>query len=138
MNETPLVPHRAQIAGYGQDLFRICGVEFAKTSEMQRQVCGAFLFGFVNAHGMMNQLSPPQVHALAISMLIDVLNYSPEQAGAFSSNLIDATAAGPDDTMNAIIHRGIDGHLQLTSGQHEGLRMNLLEIFEILGDPYAG
>ena len=138
MNQTRLVPHRTQIADHGQDLFRICGVEFAKTSEMQRQVSGAFLFVVINAHGMLHELSPPDVHALAISMLMDVLNYSPEQAGAFSSNLIDATGAGPDDTMNAIIHRGIDGHRQLTSGQHAGLRANLLEIFEILGDPYAG
>jgi hypothetical protein len=137
MNEKRLVPHRTQIAGYGRDLFRICDVEFEKTTELQRQVCGAFLFGVTNAHGMMHKLSPPDVHALAISMLMDVLNYSPEQAGAFSSNLIDATAAGPDDTMNAIIHRGIDGHLQLTSGQQDGLRVNLLEIFEILGDPYT-
>lgn len=138
MSATPLLEHRQQVTAYGSDLFRVCGVEFAKTTEMQRQVFGAFLFGVAYAHGRVHQLAPPDVHALAITMLMDVLRYSAEQAGAFSSRLAQATSAGPNDSMNAIIHRGIDGHRQLTSGEHAALRHNLLGIFQTLGEPYGG
>ncbi len=137
MSTTPLIEHRKQVTAYGSDLFRVCGVEFTKTTEMQRQVCGAFLFGITYAHSMSHKLPPPEVHALVITMLTDVLRYSGEQAAAFSSDLIRATSAGPKDTMKAIIHRGIDGHRQLTSGQQEGLRQNLLGIFQSLGQPYV-
>lgn len=133
-----LIEHRAQITAYGNELFRRCGVEFARTTEMQRQVCGAFLFGVAYAHGMSHQLTPPETHALVMTLLMDVLRYSPDQAAAFSADLIEATAAGPEDTMNSIIHRGIDGHRQLTTGDDDTLRQNLLGIFEVLGEAYAG
>jgi len=137
MSTTPLIEHRTEVAGYGRDLFRVCGIEFTKTTEMQRQVSGAFLFGIAFAHGRIHGLTPPDVHVLAISMLMDVLAYSAKESGAFSTRLVQATTAGPEDTMKAIIHRGIDGHGQLTGGEHDGLRQNLLGIFNTLGNPYA-
>jgi hypothetical protein len=137
MNEVSMLQHRNQIALFSEDMFRICEIEFAQTSEVQRQICGAFLFGMVFVHGMAHQLQPPQVHALSILMLEDVLRYSPAQAGAFSTRLVQASStSSPNDTMKAIIHRGIDGHHQLTSGQNEGLRQNLLGIFKSLNAPY--
>ncbi len=138
MSATRLLEHRIHVTAYGNDLFQACGIEFAKTTEMQRQVSGAFLFGVAYAHGWVHQLAPSDVHALVITILMDVLHYSAEQAGAFSSQLVRATSAGPNDTMNAIIHRGIDGHRQLTSGEHNALRQNLLGIFQTLGQPYVG
>jgi len=77
------------------------------------------------------------VQALAISMLVDVLHYSAEQAGAFSTQLVEATGAEPNDTKNAIVHRGIDGHRQLLQSDRGGLSVNLLGIFKTLVDPYA-
>lgn len=138
MSDTSLLEHRQQVTAYGQALFRISQVEFANTTEMQRQVCGAFLFGIIFVYGQLHRLTPPDVHALAISMLMDVLQYSTEQAGAFSTSLIEASSAGPQNTMNAIIHRGIEGHRQLTAGEGETLRQNLLGIFQVLGQPYLG
>ncbi len=138
MDTTTLLEHRKQIVNFSKDLFRICGIEFARTSELQRQISGAFLFGLVFAHGRMNSLAPAEVHALAITMLQDILGYSVAQAGAFSTRLIEASEAGPDDTMNPIIHRGIDGHRQLTTGQLDSLRKNLLDIFNALDAPYVG
>ena len=136
MSTAPLLEHRARITAYGEDLFRFCRVEFARTTEMHRQVCGAFLFGVIFVHGQEHELTPPDVHALGIAMLMDVLGYSAEQAGAFSAHLVQAASAGPNDTMRAIIHRGIDGHGQLIAGEQEELRENLLGIFQILGQPY--
>jgi hypothetical protein len=134
----PLLEHRKKIAAFGDQLFRICGVEFARTSELQRQICGGFMFGVAYAHGKFHQLTPPEVHALAITMLQDVLHYSAKQSGAFSSRLVQAASSGdPNDTTNAIIHRGIDGHRQLTTGDDSGLRQNLLGLFNTLKAPYG-
>ena len=55
---TPLLEHRAQVKAYGDELFRICGIEFTRTTELQRQVCGAFLFGVTYAHGRWHKLTP--------------------------------------------------------------------------------
>jgi immunity protein 48 of polymorphic toxin system len=136
MKTFPLAEHRSQIASLGRKLFQATGIEFAKTSEAQRQICGAFMFGVIFAHGKLNRLSPPDVQALAICMLQDVLSYSVEQAGAFSTRLVQASSSGPTDTTNAIIHRGIDGHRQLTSGENDALRQNLFGIFNNLKAPY--
>jgi len=137
MNTTALLEYRTEIANFGKELFRICGVEFARTSELQRQICGAFLFGLAFAHSETHGLQPAEVHALAITMLQDLLAYSVEQAGSFSSRLIEASGSGTNDTMNAIIHRGIDGYRQITTGQHDGLRQNLLGIFDTLKASYV-
>ena len=69
MSTASLLEHRTQVTAYGNDLFRVCGVAFPKTSEMQRQVSGAFLFGVAYAHGRVHQLPPPDVHALVITLL---------------------------------------------------------------------
>jgi hypothetical protein len=136
MENPSLAEHRTRVAIFGKDLLRICGIEFAKTSELQRQICGAFLFGVVFAYGKLQGLTPPEVQAISITMLLDVLSYSAEQAGAFSSRLIRAASDGPKDTMNRIIHRGIDGHRQLATADDNGLRQNLLGVFESLNATY--
>ncbi len=132
MNKLPLAEHRTQLTAFGEAVLRICGIESAKISDLQRQISGAFLFGIVYSHGKFARLTPPDVHALAISALQDVLNYRAEQAGAFATRLIQASGAGPQDTTNAIIHRAIDAHRQLTADQHTELRQNLLSIFKTL------
>ncbi|HEX2748944.1 MAG TPA: Imm48 family immunity protein [Verrucomicrobiales bacterium] len=137
MSPVSLLEHRAQIIALGHDLFRITGVAFVRTTERQRQICGAFLFGFVFQHGMANGLPPADVQALVIAMLMDVLQYTAEQAGTFSSALIEATGGDASNTMKALIHRGIDGHHEMLRGEHDALRRNLLELFEILQDPYV-
>jgi hypothetical protein len=124
-----LYQHRTQVALYGQKVLRACGIELGKVTQLQRQICGAFLFGIVYAYGRSQRLTPPEVHALGITMLQDVLGYSATQAGAFSSRLIAASSAGPNDTMNAIIHRGIDGQHLLATSKHPELRTILLDIF---------
>src|SRR5262245_52233901 len=99
---------RAEIAVMASDLFDAIGIPFEKTTELQRQVLSAFAFGMVFAVGQIERLSPPEVHALATAMLMDVYKYSDHQAVAFGNELIDAAGGRGNRTMNAIIHRGID------------------------------
>jgi hypothetical protein len=129
-----LVPVRREIAVMASELFGVIGVPFEQTSELQRQILASFAFGMIFAIGQIKRLSPPDVHALAICCLRDVFKYADHQAIAFSSDLIaHASSNDPNDTHNAIIHRGIGGHCQWQQKQTEQLRANIEGIFEALG-----
>jgi hypothetical protein len=139
MTPTPiqLLEHRKQLTTCGNDLLRTCDVEFGKTTEAQRQICGAFLFGVTYAYGKAHQLKPSDIQALVISTFMDVLHYGADQAAALSFKLVHATTGGPNNTTKIIIRRGIEGHRQFTTGDQAGLRQSLLGIFETSGQPYA-
>ncbi|GGG11180.1 hypothetical protein GCM10010912_64490 [Paenibacillus albidus] len=69
-----------------------------------------------------------EIERQIIALLIRKFGYSPEQATAFAENLIQSTAPQKQDVMNAIIHRGIDGHRQYQHEDYEGLRHNITEV----------
>lgn len=125
-----LIPIRREIAEMAERLFEVMDIPFEQTSELQRQLLATFAFGLICAVGQLNRLSPPEVHALVISCLMDVFRYADHQAVAFAEDLI--TAASDSEyhrTKNAIMHRGIDGHRQWQKGKTEELYANLDEIF---------
>jgi hypothetical protein len=129
-----LEPVRSEIAGMANEVFGVVGIPFEQTSELQRQVLAAFTFGMIFAAAKMKGLPPTDVHALAIACLMDVFKYADHQATAFSVNLISkASTRVKGDTMNAIIHRGIDGHRQWQQGQTDMLKANIDQIFKSLG-----
>jgi len=114
--ELRLQSARDENAQIASELFRVIGIPFEETSELQRQILAAFAFGMTFAASKMKQLPPPDVQALVICCLVDVFKYSDEQAAAFSARLISAASSkDPNDTMKAIIHRGIDGHNQVAT-----------------------
>ena len=121
---------RGEIAKMATGLFSVVSMPFEKTSEVQRQVLAAFAFGMSFAVGQIEELSTPEVHALALTMLMDVFRYSDHQAAAFAQDLIDSASNRGNPTTNAIIHRGIDGHAQWQQGQLLQLRANLDAVFK--------
>ena len=125
-----LTSHRAQMAKYGNDVLRICEVEFSTLSEADREICGAFFFGIAFVHGRLNGLTQTDIHTLVISVLQDVLRFNVERAGTFSLALIEATKPENDPRLNSIIHRGIDGHRQLTTGKSDSLQSNFVRLFQ--------
>lgn len=129
-----LIPIRQEIAVMAGELFDVIEVPFEKTSELQQQVLAAFAFGMIFAVGKLKGLPPPDVHALAICCLMDVFKYADQQAGAFSATLISAASSKDENnTMNAIIHRGIDGHHQWQKRQTDQLKANIEGIFKAVG-----
>src|SRR5215470_8880385 len=52
------------------DLVASVGVPFESTTELQRQVLASFAFGMTFAIGQIERLTPPEVHALSIKMLM--------------------------------------------------------------------
>lgn len=122
------------VAKMGEQLLDVVGIPFAQTSELQRQILACFVFGMIFAEGQIRRLSPPDVHALVVCSLIKTFKYSAEQAGAFSTDLIQhSLSKDPNNTHKAIMHRGIDGHRQWQTGQSAQLKQNVLGIFKTLG-----
>lgn len=111
-------------------IFPIAGINFEETSELQRQLLSAFAFGMVYADGQIKGLSPADVHGLTIFMLQDVFNYSADQACEFSVLLIAAASdSSVHSIINAVIHRGIQGHYQWEENKNSLLKENIEEIF---------
>ena len=65
---------RSSIANMCADLVAAAGVPFGSTTELQRQVLASFAFGMTFAAGQTEHLTPPEVHALSITMLMDAFN----------------------------------------------------------------
>jgi hypothetical protein len=126
---------RSRVNNMCADLVASLGVPFESTTELQRQMLACFAFGMTFAIGQIEHLTPPEVHALSITMLTDAFKYSAHQASAFSSHLIESAGGGGNPTIQAIIHRGIDGHLQWSSGQTVELSKNVNSVFQVVGDP---
>ena len=126
-----LAGSREQNASMVSSIFPVIGMKFEETSELERQLLAAFAFGMVYADGQIKGVAPIEVHGLAILMLLDVFNYNSEQAGAFSSLLIEAASdKSVHRVINAVIHRGIKGHYQWQQKQSSLLKRNIQEIFK--------
>jgi hypothetical protein len=125
---------RGSVADMCADLVASGGIPFESTTELQRQMLASFAFGMTFALGQTEHLTPPEVHALSITMLMDAFKYSGHQATAFSSRLIESAEGRGNPTIQAIIHRGIDGHLQWSSRQTAELSKNINSVFQAVGD----
>jgi hypothetical protein len=131
---TDLKALRAETKAMAEHLFEVAGIPFAETSELERQVIAAFAFGMVYASGRRNKLSPPQVHGLVLLCLGDAFGYADHQAAAFAEDLIAASSdKAHHATMNAIIHRGIDGHMHWERGDEDLLSRNLNDVLLTVG-----
>ncbi|MEK5029623.1 Imm48 family immunity protein [Paenibacillus sp. FSL M7-1046] len=113
---------------FSNELFELIGIRFEDTSELERQVIAAFCFGALNAIVQRDELNQPQAHALIVALLINEFKYSEKQAVDFAEDLIHATHKEYHPVMNAIIHRGIDGHYQYEKNMLDDLRSNILEV----------
>lgn len=117
-----------ELSAFADGVLQELGLALEQTDELERQVTAAFCFGGVNVLVHRDGLTPPDAHALMLALLIRKFAYSPEQAAAFAEDLIQATAPDAHPVLNAIIHRGIDGHAQYEGGDRDGLRRNITEI----------
>jgi DNA-binding CsgD family transcriptional regulator len=80
----------------------------------------------LTAHGMLHALSAREVRELALVAFELGFHYSPEAAVEATDACMAAATPGHHDAMNAILHRGIDGHRQYLVG--EGLAENIRSV----------
>jgi hypothetical protein len=128
--KAPLERQSAELNRMGETLLAAAGVDFDHASQLEQALIGTFFFGMAHAYGMLNKLTPPQVHALVLKAYSEVFHYTPEAAVQAAQSCIDATAPGNHDTMNAILHRGIDGHAQYIKENEIGLKENIRSVLD--------
>jgi hypothetical protein len=94
---------------------------------MDKQMLSVYLFGGISALAMQNQMSQPQAHAIALTLLIDVFEYDPQDSAAKAQALI---SAAPDKTSHLykIIHRGLDGFLHWQKNCDDGAAKDFADI----------
>ncbi len=55
-------------------------INFDDSTSMEQAIVGTFIFGMIHAHGMFSKLTPPEVHALALTVFMDSLHYTSSAA----------------------------------------------------------
>jgi hypothetical protein len=130
-----LVPHREQLNTMAVSLLKANGFDFDGVTQLEQALVGTFLFGMIQAHGMLHGLTPPEVHALALLVFKDSLHYTDAAAVQGVQECINATRPEYHRTMNAILHRGVDGHKQYQDGDMDALRENLNSILDHFRKP---
>jgi hypothetical protein len=123
-------PYEMQGETIGVDLLRVAGVDFDRSDALTQALIGTFLFGMLLAHAMSFGRTPEEARNLAISVFESVLHYTPAAASEGVQHCIEATRPGVHDTMNAILHRGIDGHRQYIERDEAGLERNVRSVLE--------
>ena len=103
-----------------------------KMKEQERQVLGAYIFGFLNGLGQEMKVSPVDIHGIMVRVLISEMHYSAESAAQFGQFLIDSTDRNFHSTMYAIIHRGLEGYYLYEVGNLEKLESDFEEILDII------
>jgi len=119
---------RAEQTKMAAGLLSAARLQFPQLSRLHQALVGTFLFGMLHADGAIRGLEPAQIHALALIVFAETFDYSSELNAQAVQECINATSPGYHDTMNAVIHRGIDGHRQYCQGQLSTLGENLRSI----------
>lgn len=123
-----LVLHRDECNKIASAALVASGVEFDRASPLQQALIGTFVFGMIQTHGMMNRLQPPEIHTVALCVFQDTLHYTAAAAAQGVQECINSTKPSYHPAMNAILHRGIDGHRQYLERDAAGLSQNIQSI----------
>ena len=100
--------------------------------ELDRQLAAAYIFGMLNGQAQKESIAPEDVQALMIRIGIDKLRYSTEAAYQMTQFVIDATDKEFHPTVNAIIHRGLEGYFLYSDHQFDVLSEDFNEIVQVV------
>lgn len=112
------------------DVFEILEVMLDDLSEEERQIIAAYEFGMFNACAQVLKKHPSDVQGTMIGVLIKSFNYSEIQAVEFTQFLIECTDEEFHPTINAIIHRGIQGFYSYQDGDKNEIYNDLTFIID--------
>lgn len=100
--------------------------------ELDRQLAAAYIFGMVNGTAQKESLTPEDVQDLMVCIGIDKLMYSEEVAYQMTQFVIDATDEEFHPTVNAIIHRGLEGYFLYLDHQFDALSEDFSEVVQVV------
>lgn len=100
--------------------------------DLDRQLAAAYIFGMLNGKAQKDSISPENVQALMIRIGIEKLQYTPEVAFEMTQFVINATDKEFHPTVNAIIHRGIEGFFLYADNQYDALSEDFKDIVQVV------
>lgn len=100
--------------------------------ELDRELAAAYIFGMLNGTAQKESLTPEDVQALMVHIGIDKLTYSEEVAYQMTQFVIDATDEEFHPTVNAIIHRGLDGYFLYADKEFDALSEDFDEVVQVV------
>ena len=100
--------------------------------ELDRELAAAYIFGMLNGTAQKESLTPEDVQALMVRIGIDKLTYSEEVAYQMTQFVIDATDEEFHPTVNAIIHRGLEGYFLYSDHQFDALSEDFSEVVQVV------
>lgn len=100
--------------------------------ELDRQLAAAYIFGMVNGTAQKESLTPEDVQDLMVCIGIDKLMYSEEVAYEMMQFVIDATDEEFHPTVNAIIHRGLEGYFLYSDQEFDALSEDFSEVVQVV------
>ena len=92
----------------------------------------AYIFGMVNGTAQKESLTQEDVQALMVHIGIDKLTYSEEVAYQMTQFVIDATDEEFHPTLNAIIHRGLEGYFLYSDQEFDALSEDFSEVVQVV------
>ena len=100
--------------------------------ELDRELAAAYIFGMLNGTAQKESLTPEDVQALMVHIGIDKLTYSEEVAYQMTQFVIDATDEEFHPTVNAIIHRGLEGYFLYSDQEFDALSEDFDEVVQVV------
>jgi hypothetical protein len=100
--------------------------------ELDRELAAAYIFGMLNGTAQKEYLTPEEVQALMVRIGIDKLTYSEEVAYQMTQFVIDATDEEFHPTVNAIIHRGLEGYFLYSDQEFDALSEDFNEVVQVV------
>ena len=100
--------------------------------ELDRQLAAAYIFGMVNGTAQKESLTPEDVQDLMVCIGIDKLMYSEEAAYEMTQFVIDATDEEFHPTVNAIIHRGLEGYFLYSEQEFDALSEDFSKVVQVV------
>lgn len=100
--------------------------------ELDRELAAAYIFGMLNGTAQKESLTPEDVQDLMVHIGIDKLTYSEEVAYQMTQFVIDATDEEFHPTVNAIIHRGLEGYFLYSDQEFDALSEDFNEVVQVV------
>lgn len=100
--------------------------------ELDRELAAAYIFGMLNGTAQKESLTPEDVQTLMVRIGIDKLTYSEEVAYQMTQFVIDATDEEFHPTVNAIIHRGLEGYFLYSDQEFDSLSEDFDEVVQVV------
>jgi hypothetical protein len=110
-------------------------MSFDKTSELERQILAVYLFGMANGLRQKEKLerTPLQIETDMTAVLVTIFRYSLPQAQKFVKGMIsDLQSNDRNNTVYAIIHRGVDGYFAYSDGKRDEVVEDVFQIIKNL------